>query len=214
MAAWMKTNLPDTGVATAGNYSSDNTAKYGILADWQLGYLYTYLADKPMEAEPNFCNYNVPTEFLMQTDENLAYQMLKSNGIKYVLVKQMDLNKYYYYLSQLGQTDEFKAVSGSVSGTQYVFIDAGFYQRMAVRLFDFDGQAYTPVNIFAINATSKSLDQYTSYDKAAAVLGPNVSLYSTSYSQSPVPLAALQHFQLIQSFTDTTGGVKLFQVVD
>lgn len=212
MAEWMRTNLPDAGVALAGNYASGDQANYGVLADWQLGYLYTFIAKKPLLAEPNFCNFNIPTQFLMQTDEQQAYMMLKSRGIKYVLAKKIDLNKYYYYLTQTNQADQFAAVSGTVSGTKYTFIDQSFFERIGIRLFNFNGEAYTPTNVYAIDKTTKSLNQFDSFDKAVAA-GAG-SYYSTDYNQSPVPLGALQHFKLVQSFNDSTGGVKLFEVVD
>lgn len=211
MAAWMKENLPDTGVAFAGNYADGNKADYGVLNDWQLGYLYSYIANKPLLAHPNFCNYNLPVDFFLMTDEEEAYQYAKGLGVKYVLVKDMDLNKYFYYLSQLNRQEEYGMVSGNVNGAKYIFINPKYYQRMANRLFIFDGEAYTPDSIYTINKDNV-LSEFTSYEEAAA--GSPDAYYSIDAAKSPVPLEALKHFKLIQSFTDVNGGVKLFEIID
>lgn len=211
MAAWMKENLPDTGVALAGKYETDVKAGYGVLNDWQLGYLYSYIANKPLLAHPNFCNYNLPVEFFMLTDENEAYQYAKNLGIKYILVKDMNLNKYFYYLSQLNRQTEYGMVSGTIRGDKYIFINPTYYQRMATRLYTFDGLAYTPESVLTIN-DDKVLSEFTSYEEALAT-NPK-AYYSIKPEMSPLPLAELKHFKLLQTFIDDNGEVKLFEVVD
>lgn len=211
MAAWMKENLPDSGIKSAGVYTLEEKPNYGVMNDWQIGYLYSYLANKPMVAEPNFCNANVTVDFLLQTDENVAYAMAKAQGVKYVLVKSMDVNKYFYYLAQLGRQGEFASVYGTVDKTKYLFIDPLFYQRLGTRMYNFNGDAYTPSSLFTISA-DKQLKEFTSYETASAT-NPK-TYYSIETSKSPIPLEKLQHFKLIQSFTDDNGGVKLFEVVD
>lgn len=211
MANWMKENLPDSGVPLAGNYSEGQKAEYGVLNDWQLGYLYSYIANKPLLSHPNFCNSTLPIDFFLMTDENEAYQYAKSLGIKYVLVKEMDLNKYFYYLAQLDRQSEYGMVTGTLDKVKYVFINPLYYQRMVTRMYTFDGLAYEPKSIITIDE-SKTLNEFFSYEEAAAT-NPN-AYYSIEPEMSPLPLEELKHFKLIQSFTDENGGVKLFEVID
>lgn len=203
MANWMKENLPQI--------QNPEKPEYGVLNDWQLGYLYTYVADKPMLAEPNFCNYDLPVDFFMMQDEAEAYAFVKGLGIKYVLVKDMSLDKYRYYISQHGVTGEYSSFTGSLKGKKYEFIDNNYFERMATRLFTFDGAAYTPDTVLTIDGT-KSLNYYASYAEAQATGATD--FYSLDPAKSPVPLVELKHFKIIQRFADNKGGVKLFEVVD
>lgn len=204
MGAWMKANLPE-------NKFTDNVADYGVLADWPLGYLYTYVSNKPLLAEPNFCHYLDPVKFYTMSNEQDAYKYMKANKLKYVIVKPIDLNKYYNYLTQLGVQKQMVAVQGTVDGVQKLFVNQSYFQSMGVRLYNFEAKAYTPTKIFTIN-TNKQLSEFTSFDLAKAEGGTNY--FSMDTNSSPVPLEALKHFKLVHSEVDTTGGVKLFEVID
>lgn len=197
MAEWMRENV-----------EGDD---YGILADWQLGYLYTYLADKPMLAEPNFCNYLKPTEFFLLQDEATAYEMAKGLGIKYVIVKRIDINKYYYHLNQLDKMDEFKVKQVKYNDVDTIFYDQSYFQRMFARMYNFNGLGTEPDSVFTISSENE-VNVYDSFDSALAT-GAGV-YYSPATQYSSVPLSSLKHFKLIKMFTDDQGGVKLYEVVD
>jgi hypothetical protein len=201
MAAWMKTSLPAV---------SEQDPEYGILADWQLGYLYTYLADKPLLAEPNFCNYDVPTRFFMMQDEQAAYNLVKELGIKYVLVKYMDYNKYYYYLNQLGASEEFGLTKAKLPEGEKILYDQGYYQRMFVRLYNFNGLGYDPSVVYTLN-DKQDVTSYANFNDA--VKSGAGSYYSADLNASSVPLKALEHFRLVKISYDNYGGVKLFEVL-
>ena len=205
MAAWMKDNLPKDVV------SDNNQANYGIMADWPLGYLYTYVADKSMFAEPNFCNYIEPARFLMLQDLDSPYLYMKDRGLKYVLVKPVDLNKYYYFLTQLDTPKKMQAVQGTIDGEKKIFVGQNYFTTMSSRLYNFNGEAYTPTLINTITA-NKELNEYKTYEEAKA--SGAVDFFSTDLYKSPVPLEKLQHFKLIHDEQDSKGGVKLFEVVD
>lgn len=205
MGAWMKENLP------ANTFTDNNVADYGVLADWPLGYLYTYVSNKPLLAEPNFCHYLEPVKFYIMQTESDAYKFMKLYKLRYVLVKPIDLNKYYNYLTQLGVQKQMMAVQGTVAGVQKLFVNQNYFQSIGVRLYNFEGKAVTPTKIYTINA-NKQLSEFTSFELAKEQGGTNY--FSMDTNSSPVPLDALQHFKLIHSEVDTTGGVKLFEVID
>jgi hypothetical protein len=197
----MKTSLPAV---------SEQDPEYGILADWQLGYLYTYLADKPLLAEPNFCNYDVPTRFFMMQDEQAAYNLVKELGIKYILVKYMDYNKYYYYLNQLGASEEFGLTKAKLPEGEKILYDQGYYQRMFVRLYNFNGLGYDPSVVYTLN-DKQDVTSYANFNDA--VKSGAGSYYSADLNASSVPLKALEHFRLVKISYDNYGGVKLFEVL-
>jgi len=205
MANWMKVNLPSVTI------SDNNQANYGILADWSLGYLYTYIADKPMYAEPNFCNYIEPSRLFLWGDESVAYQYMKKNNLKYILLKPLDLNRFYYYLTQWGMTDRMMAVSATVDGEKKTFINQNYYGIMAVKLYNFNGLAYVPTQVYTITADKKLLD-FPSYESALETGA--FDFFSLDVYKSPIPIPPLQHFKLIHNEQDSKGGVKLFEVVD
>jgi asparagine N-glycosylation enzyme membrane subunit Stt3 len=197
MAIWMRENLPEA------------KERYGIMADWQLGYLYTYLADKPILAEPNFCNYLKPTEFFLLKDEAQARDMLNSLGIKYVLVKKIDLNKYYYFLSQTNAKDQFKVAQAELEGTKVVLYDQSYYQRMFVRMYNFNGQAASPSKVYTI--VGRDVNEYPSFEEA--VKSGSGNYYSKDENTPSIPLEKLQYFELIHTTVDASGGVKLFKLL-
>jgi len=197
MAVWMKQNLKEPN------------ERYGIMADWQLGYLYTYLADKPILAEPNFCNYLKPTEFFLLKDEAQARDVLKSLGVKYVLVKKIDLNKYYYFLTQTNAKDQFKVAQAELEGSKVVLYDQSYYQRMFVRMYNFNGQASSPTKVYTI--AGNDVNEYPSFDEAVKSGGGNY--YSIDENIPSIPIDKLQYFELVHSTIDSSGGVKLFKLL-
>jgi asparagine N-glycosylation enzyme membrane subunit Stt3 len=211
MAVWMKQNLPDTGVALSGSYTDNVQPAYGILADWQLGYLYTYIGNKPFYAEPNFCHYLDPVKFFMMTDEAEAWSYLKANNLRYVLIKPVTLSKYYYYLTQLDQTDQFGSATGTVNNQQETFTDQKYYQRIFAKLFNFNAQGYVPDQIYTINS-QKQLSTFTNFSDALKT-GAG-TYYSTDLNKSPIPVEPSKYFKLVHTESDNQGGVKLFEIVD
>ena len=205
MGEWMKINLP------AVTDNNDITPEYGILADWPLGYLYSYVAKRPMFAEPNFCHYIDPARVFIMTSEDEAYSFMKANSLKYILVKPMDINKYYYNLTQLKVEKQMMAVNGTVDGVEKLFINQTYFQSMGARLYNFNGQAVIPTEVYTISA-DKQLSVFTTFAQASATGTSN--FFSVDTNSPPVPLDALVHFKLIHSEIDTKGGAKLFEVID
>ncbi len=203
MATWMKTNIPEQDV--------QSTNRVGVLADWQLGYLYTYLAGQPILAEPNFCNSIKPIEFFLLQDEEKAYNYAKDKNIKYIITKELDYSKYYYYLSQVGKDSEFGITKASYSDKSGIFYDQEFYQRMFSRLYTFNGLATQSGKVFTIDKNSKAT-MYPSFEEARKT-SPGATYYSVDPKSSSVPLNDLKHFKLLHIEADSYGGVKLFEVI-
>ena len=123
----------------------------------------------------------------------------------------MDINKYYYNLTQLNVQKQMMAVNGTVDGVNKLFINQIYFQSMGTRLYNFNGQAVTPTEVYTISA-DKQLSVFTNFAEASATGTSN--FFSLDTNSSPVPLNALIHFKLIHSEEDTKGGAKLFEVID
>jgi hypothetical protein len=205
MGEWMKTNLPSIT-------DTDNvTPEYGVLADWPLGYLYTYISKKPLFAEPNFCHYLNPAMFSIMNNEDEAYIFMKNNTLKYVIVKPMDVNKFYYNLTQMKVEKQLMAVKGTIEGVEKLFINQSYFQSMGARLYNFNGGAVIPTKVYTISL-NKELSEFGTFEEASAT--KVTDFFSIDTNSSPVPLEALKHFKLIHTEGSPTTGVKLFQVID
>jgi len=204
MANWMKENLPAQNL--------DDPSRVGVLADWQLGYLYTYIASQPLLAEPNFCNNLKPIEFFLMQDEEKAFQYAKDNRIKYIITKELDYSKYYYYLSQTGASDDFGIVKAQYFGKESIYYDQEYYQRMFSRLYNFNGLGSLANDVYTIDKSGQAT-KYSSFEEARKS-SPGSTYYSNDNKKSSVPLNDLKHFKLVHVEADLSGGVKLFEVLD
>lgn len=204
MANWMKENLPAQNL--------DDPSRVGVLADWQLGYLYTYIASQPLLAEPNFCNNLKPIEFFLMQDEEKAFQYAKDNRIKYIVTKELDYSKYYYYLSQTGASDDFGIVKAQYFGKESIYYDQEYYQRMFSRLYNFNGLSSSADAVYTIDKSGQAT-KFNSFEEARKT-SPGSTYYSNDNKKSSVPLNDLKHFKLVHIEADLSGGVKLFEVLD
>jgi hypothetical protein len=194
MAEWMKINLPTAGVLDSGAYLNEPRPNYWIAALWDNGYLYSYIAKRPMLASPNLCNYLTPTSLLKQTDEEQAYAMAKSYNIKYILVKLGNMSGYYI-----------------PSNDGRYFFTSTYYKALNQRLFNFNGQTLISKNPFY--SSGSKLIQTDNYD-LAYMNSTNHEVYGDSGFISPINMPALKHFKLIHSEGIDENSVKLFEVVD
>jgi hypothetical protein len=105
---------------------------------------------------------------------------------------------------------QMMAVQGTVDNEKKIFINQKYFSSMFARLYNFDGEAYTPAKVYTITA-NKELLEFDTYESAKATGA--FDFFSTDLYKSPVPLAKLNHFKLIHSEQDSKGGVKLFEIV-
>jgi hypothetical protein len=123
----------------------------------------------------------------------------------------MDVNKYYYNLTQLKLENQLVAMNGTVNGANQLFVNQNYFQSMGTRLYNFNGEAFTPTKVYTI-PDNKTLSEFPTFADAKASGAKD--FFSIDTNSSPVPLEVLKHFRQIHSESDTRGGVKLFEVVD
>ena len=113
-----------------------------------------------------------------------------------------------------------------------------YYRSLSTRLYNFDGKALTPENTVVISYQKQadpegnlykvinSVEQFDTFEEAEAYLlsqeSANYKIVSSNPLVSPVPLEAVEHYQLIHSsdssvaFPDwgTVPSVKIFEYIE
>jgi len=200
MAEWMNTNLPEI---------SDNNS-YWIMARWDLGYMYGYIANRPMFSAPNLCNYLTNSQVTLLNNESEIYTTLKELNVKYILLKYNNFSRYYSEAEKAGFPLP-EVLGGKVDNKTYYLIGADYFETMQTRLFNFNGQAYSPGNFYYFKGDSLVSTDNTDEVK---IYSTNGKVYSISGFVSPIKLGPLKYFKLIHTEGTGENAVKLFEVVD
>jgi asparagine N-glycosylation enzyme membrane subunit Stt3 len=211
MAEWMKTSLPDPQIAESGTYLDNTNPSYWVIGRWDIGYLYGYLAKKPMFASPNLCNYLAPTQLMAYNDEQAAYTYAKERNIKYLVVRYNNLSRFYSEYNKLGWPTPEVVGGQSQSGNVYYFISDEYYQSLNVRLFNFNGVDAMPKNVYYFQ--NREAVETDNLDEGR-LNGDKGRLYSLDPFSTSLHLAELKHFRLIHTEGQGQDAVKLFEVVD
>ena len=113
-----------------------------------------------------------------------------------------------------------------------------YYQSLAVRLYNFDGRAVTPEKTYVISFKEEesregktykqitSSKSFASYEEAVTQLSrqksANYRIIGINPFQSPVPLTAVEHYQLVygsdirvkNAGVEDLSAVKIFEYVE
>lgn len=211
-ALWLRENTADTGVADSGNYIDYKAPNYGILGNWETGYLYAYRSKRPQITSPSHCNYKEPSEFFMMSDENEAYKYAKERNIKYIIVDSPTLFRYFYHTAQ-AEKPTLQTRRVNIQNETATLIESSYYKTIYARMYTFDGKEYAANNTFVVN--SKEVKYFKDFEDAENYIKVNGGeYYSYDLKISPVPLQELKHFKLIHSEGEWLNGAKVFEVVD
>jgi len=157
---WMRDNTPEPfgkDYYTANYINNIKYPDYSIMAWWDYGYWITYVAHRVPTCNPGSSKREVPGVFLTTTSVDNAIEVLKIAKSKYIVVDYQtatgkfpamgtyaeqatpDLKKFwswdtptYIGIYNMGEESKFQRIS--------IFYP-DYYKSMAVRLFNFDGQA-------------------------------------------------------------------------
>ena len=92
-----------------------------------------------------------------------------------------------------------------------------YYQGLAVRLYNFNGQAVTPIQSTVIGITYGSnvlttVDVYATYDEALANKGTGEKLVGTHAFISPVPLEKVEGYSLVYESLEKINGISAVKI--
>lgn len=238
---WLKENSPEPfgdpdayyrveEALRPGEYYQFPESAYGVLAWWDYGYWITRISHRIPNANPSQdpeALNNVASFFISQ-DEASANEIREKLGSAYVVVDhETSLSKLWAVITWAGRQPEeyFDRESylvpqqdGSLRGPVTLFYPE-YYRTMAVRLFNFDGQAVTPESVMVISYDEKedkngrvykiitSAEPFASYEEAEAFMASkttgNYRIVGTSPMKSIAPLEALERYELVHSSNST-----------
>jgi asparagine N-glycosylation enzyme membrane subunit Stt3 len=235
---WMKDNTPDPfGDPDAyyrlyeppppGESFPYPASAYGVTSWWDYGYWITRIAHRLPSANPGQDPariLNVANLFLSR-DEESARALLEKMGTSYVVIDYPTVrSKYWAVITWAGQAETqyydifYVPYEGKLQPAQF-FMPA-YYQTLAVRLYNFDGEAVTEVKTVVITYENKKDPQGMSYkqvtdakefssyqealDYAASQESGNHMIVGISPLLSPIPLEAVPDFRLVHASEEGT----------
>jgi len=245
--SWLKDNTPEPFGDTEFYYEIypprnefvyPDTA-YGVMSWWDYGYFIIQIGHRIPNANPGQAGAVQAGKFFTAQNESAAQEVVEEYnlGTKYVMIDSaMATGKFYAMGDWAGKNTsdfyEYYYVETEQGGQWTTLFYPAFYQSMAIRLYNFDGQAVVPATNSSIvisyqeQTTSDgqkykavtSGQAFSTYEDAQAYLAGQTSgsyrIVGTSASNSPVPLAALTDYQRVYPDpADTTAStaVKIFK---
>jgi dolichyl-diphosphooligosaccharide--protein glycosyltransferase len=217
---------------------------YGVMAWWDYGYWIARIAHRIPNANPGQEPQAVTrvAGFFTSQDEKSASKIVQEMGTAYVIIDyETATSKFWAIALWAGQerTDFFDTYyvvqEGKVVPINLFYPE--YYRSMSTRLYSFDGKAVTPDTLrvisFQENTTSggevikqiTSVQSFSSYEEATAYIAgqqsANYRIISDNPFISPVPLEALEHYNLVHGsdvpirLADgrTLPAVKIFEYV-
>jgi len=245
--SWLKDNTPEPFGDTEFYYEIypprnefvyPDTA-YGVMSWWDYGYFIIQIGHRIPNANPGQAGAVQAGKFFTAQNESAAQEVVEEYnlGTKYVMIDSaMATGKFYAMGDWAGKNTsdfyEYYYVETEQGGQWTTLFYPAFYQSMAIRLYNFDGQAVVPATNSSIvisyqEQTTSDGQKYkavtsgrafSTYEDAQAYLAGQTSgsyrIVGTSASNSPVPLAALTDYQRVYPDpADTTAStaVKIFK---
>ena len=195
---------------------------YGVTAWWDYGYWITRIAHRIPSANPS----QSPTEtsrvarFFTAQDEAAASEIAREMGTAYVILDfDTAIGKFHAMATWAERTPEeffdvyYVSQEGQLEPVQLFYPE--YYRSLSTRLYNFNGQAVTPQKTIVIayrqRVTDKgetlkqitSAELFDSYEEASDYLSAqepgDYLIVGDNPFASPVPLEALEHYQLIYS---------------
>ena len=203
------------------SYSYPESA-YGVTAWWDYGYLITRIAHRMPTANPGQSPPQVinNANILLSQDEELANDIMgKLNSLYIIIDNETVTSKFDAIVTWAGREHtEFFDFYFVPQGDRLVpvpYYYPEYYRSLCSRLYNFDGKAVTPKIVDVISYQEDedekgnlykvitSAEEFGSYEEAEAYLlsqeSADYRIIGVNPFISPVPLEALEHYQLIHS---------------
>ena len=230
---WMKDNTPDPfgdpdsyyrlypAPAPGETFKYPDSA-YGVTSWWDYGYWITQIAHRLPSANPGQQPapiINVANLFLSE-DDDAARALMDKMDSSYVIIDNLTTrSKFWAVVTWAKQPQDkysdiyYVPYQGQLQPVQFYY--PAYYETLAVRLFNFDGEAVTDVKPGVITYVDKKDSQgtsykqvtdykeFTSYQEALDYLNSQTSgnyvIIGISPFSSPVSLEAVPGFRLVHS---------------
>jgi len=223
---------------------------YGVMSWWDYGYFITQIGRRIPNANPTQAGAVPAGQFFTALDESSANQVAEDSGVGYVMIDYMMATTKFYAMVEWAEPrtgrslDEFQeyfgvppaAAGGDPQWLGQLYYPA-YYQSMAARLYNFDGQRVAPSEDSAvvIRWSGESVWQgirykniiaepryFSSYEEALAYVAEQESgqyaIGGLDRFESPVPLEELTDYDLVHESDERVSvggrslpGVKVFE---
>ena len=218
---------------------------YGVMSWWDYGYFIMQISHRIPNSNPMQAGAARAGQFFTTQDENSANELADKFGSKYVMVDSaMATGKFYAMVEWTGENvsmfQQYYGVPPQVTGGDpqalYLLYYPTYYRSIAVRLYNFNGQAAAPSegSTVVIPWSGESVYRtaiseiryrniigepkyFSSYEDARAYVAAQTSGNYGIVGHNPfatiVPLEELNSYELVHSSGDTTSAttVKIFK---
>ncbi len=203
---------------------------YGIMAWWDYGHWITRISHRIPISNPFQQGASQAAQFFTAQDETSANKIMGDLGARYVVIDfETAIGKFWAIAIWAGSEDtEFYETYYQLKKGELVsriLFYPEYYRSLSTRLYNFDGKAVTPDSSIVISYQEKvspegkafrqitSKKTFASYGEATTYVSnqksANYVIVGTDPFISPVPLDALEHYNLIHH---SDGGVLLPEI--
>jgi asparagine N-glycosylation enzyme membrane subunit Stt3 len=248
---WLKDNTPDPFGDPDYYYEFYNTpfqypeTAYGVTAWWDYGYWILRIGQRVPNCDPGGGSRETVARFLTAQDEPSADKIIKQLNSKYIILDyETVIGKVNTIVVSAGSNKTFYDVYYQPQESKVVpvlLFYPEYYRSISVRLYNFNGSEVTPQKSTVISYEGKisrdgkpyreikTVQVFTSYEEANDFVSNqksgNYVIVSEDPLISPVPLEALEHYELIHSeespgkpefyvFSQLSNSVKIFEYTE
>ena len=235
---WMRSNTPEPfqGEDVYNDYvpfvreQLPPIPDYGVTSWWDYGYWTTRIAHRVPSANPAQNPVAIAAVADMFLVEGEGYRSLADQlDSKYVILDNATTTGKFYAVASWGKEDSHRYMDTYyiLDGEVYKPVNVlytDYYDTLAVRLYNFDGEATASEHPVVITFTDDKVltagTQHTSYQEALEYIDsldtPNARIVGINPFASPVPLDKVDDYELVYSSEDKMNGipeVKIFEYV-
>ncbi|MFC2068061.1 oligosaccharyl transferase, archaeosortase A system-associated [Chloroflexota bacterium] len=198
------------------NYNYPESA-YGVMSWWDYGHWITRIAHRIPVSNPFQSGARATARFFTAQDENAANSIMNEVGAKYVIVDSTTVREFSNVASWVKSNHEkfyetfYLSQNGTLHPIRLYYPE--YYRAFAIRLYNFNGEQVTAQNAKVISYEPKtdrkgnaykiitSSRDFPSYEEANNYVldqkTENYSIVGEDQFISPVPLEALEQYQLV-----------------
>lgn len=233
---WIRTHTPEP-LGSANEYvarhRSDRDApeaKYGVMVWSDYGWWVTRIARRPPSTNPTQVAVKEAAQFYTATSEAEAVKILRERHARYVIVDRsmpmtiagagQIMSSQLEPIARWAEKDPSRLYELAWDHDRPLFVYyPNYYRTIAVRLFGYDGKAFTPSGTswaIELDAKKRIVDsrRFPTYEAAAAFVASDAAHWRLAGLDpliSCVPLEPLAHFALVG--TAPRHDVKVFELL-
>ncbi|MFC1931494.1 oligosaccharyl transferase, archaeosortase A system-associated [Chloroflexota bacterium] len=205
-------------------YQYPETA-YGVMSWWDYGYWITRIGRRIPNSCPGPYQARADTaRFFLSQDEDSAQEIRRELNSQYIIIDYATATSKFWALTLWAEEEQTKFFDIYLfpQGNQLLPVQLyypEYYRSLSIRLYNFDGKAVIPEKTRVLSYEEKmsqegviykiitNAEEFASYEEAEAYLSSqesdNYRIVNDNPFISPIPLDALEDYQLVHSSGDT-----------